>query len=282
MPSSMMPYRYNGGFKIWQAPGLVVFDLEMIHDARIIYTDGRPPLSPAHKQYMGESRGRWEGNTLVIETTNYKEGPPMINLAVVGSPPGNRFPVSDQMKTTERITRLNDDMWLYEIRTEDPVILTRPFTVRYPMRNDPGYEWWEYGCHEGNTIVQNYVTTNRHERANPPAEPPVIPVQVPADAANALAGRWVGRPRIVTIDLDIELEFTRNADGTVQGQLIGTNLGKINKPLRDFTMKGRQMNFELPNTQPWTFAGELSADGSAIAGIVSSAQGGLPVIFRKR
>ena len=137
MPSSMMPYRYNGGFRITQAPGVVVFDLEMIHDARVIFTDGRPPLSSAHKQYMGESRGRWEGNTLVVETTNYKEGPPLINLAVVGSPAGNRFPVSDQMKTTERITRLNDDMWLYEIKTEDPVILTRSFTVRYPMRNDP-------------------------------------------------------------------------------------------------------------------------------------------------
>ena len=72
MPSSMMPYRYNGGFRIWQAPGVVVFDLEMIHDARIIYTDGRPPLTSAHKQYMGDSRGHWEGNTLVVETTNYK------------------------------------------------------------------------------------------------------------------------------------------------------------------------------------------------------------------
>src|SRR4030095_11239699 len=75
MPSSMMPYRYNGGFKIWQAPGVVVFDLEMIHDARGIYTDRRPPLASAHTQYMGESRGHWEGNTLVIQTTHYKEGP---------------------------------------------------------------------------------------------------------------------------------------------------------------------------------------------------------------
>jgi len=281
MPSSMMPYRYNGGFRIMQAPGVVVFDLEMIHDSRIIFTDGRPPLSSAHKQYMGESRGRWEGNTLVVETTNYKEGPPMINLAVVGSPPGNRFPVSDKMKTTERITRLNDDTWLYEIKTADPVILTRPFTVRYPMRNDPTYEWWEYGCHEGNTIVQNYSTTNRYERANPPAEPPVTPVQVSADVANALAGRWVGRPRIVTIDLDIELEFTRNPDGTVQGTLIGTNLGKIDKPLRDFTMKERRMDFEFPNTQPWNFSGELSADGTAITGVTSSAQGGAQLTFTK-
>ncbi len=110
MPSSMMHYYYNGGFKIMQAPGVVVFSLEMIHEARVIYTDGRPPVSSAIKQWMGESRGHWEGDTLVVETTNYREGPPMINLAVAGSPPGNHFPMSDQMKTTERITRLNDDV----------------------------------------------------------------------------------------------------------------------------------------------------------------------------
>src|SRR5205814_8843439 len=106
MPSSMMPYGYNGGFRIWQAPGVVVFDLEMIHDARVIFTDGRPPLPSAHKHYMGESRGRWEGNTLVVETTNYKGGlAPIINLAVVGSPPGKRFPHSDPMQTADRLRR---------------------------------------------------------------------------------------------------------------------------------------------------------------------------------
>jgi len=290
MPSSMMPYRYNGGFKIWQAPGVVVFDLEMIHDARVIYTDGRPPLASAHRQYMGESRGHWDGNTLVIETTNYKEGPPMINLAVVGSPAGNRFPVSDKLKTTERVTRLNDEMWLYEIKTEDPTILTRSFTVRYPMRNDPTYEWWEYGCHEGNTIVQNYSETNRFERDHPDPEPPAKAAQVSADVANALAGRWTGRPRLATIDYDTFLEFTKNADGTVQGKLIGTNLktfrGKvsqtIDKPVRDFTMKDRRMDFEFPNTQPWTFAGELSSDGTSLTGTVNSAQGGMPITFRKQ
>ena len=290
MPSSMMPYRYNGGFRIMQAPGIVVFDLEMIHDSRIVYTDGRRAIGSPIKEYMGESRGRWEGNTLVVETTNYKEGPPMINLAVVGSPAGNRFPVSDRMKTTERITRLNDDTWLYEIKTEDPVVLTRPFTVRYPMRNDPSYEWWEYACHEGNTIIQNYSETNRHEREKPPVEPAAKTAQVAPDVASALAGRWTGQPRIPTVDYNIFLEFTRNADGTVQGTLIGTDLktfrGKvkptINKALRDFTMKGRQMNFELPNTQPWTFAGELAADGSSITGVVSSAQGGAPVTFKKQ
>lgn len=285
MPSSMMPYRYNGGFRIWQSPGVVVFELEMIHDARVIYTDGRPPLPPAHMHYMGESRGRWEGDTLVVETTNYKGGhAPMINLAVVGSPPGNRFPQSDQMKTTERITRLNDETWLYEITTEDPVILTRPFTVRYPMRHDPTYEWWEYACHEGNTIVPNYVTTSRHERENPTPEA-ARAIQVPGDVASALAGTWVGRPQIATIDYDIELEFTRNADGTVVGTLVGTTLPQeepINRPLRNFAMQERRMNFEFPNTQSWNFAGELSADGTTIDGVASSAQGGVRVTFRKR
>jgi hypothetical protein len=230
-----------------------------------------------------------EGNTLVVETTNYKEGPPLINLAVVGSPAGNRFPVSDKLKTTERITRLNNDMWLYEIKTEDPVILTAPFTVRYPMRNDPTYEWWEYGCHEGNTIVQNYSTTDKYERDHPKPEPAQKPVQVSADIANALAGRWAGKPRVPTVDYNVFLEFTKNADGTVQGKLIGTDLKtfggrvspKIDKPLRDFVMKDRRMNFELPNAQPWTFAGELSADGTTITGTLNSAQGGAPVTFKK-
>ena len=285
MPSSMMPYRYNGGFRIWQAPGVVVFDLEMIPDARVVFTDSRPSLPSAHKQYMGDSRGRWEGNTLVVETTNYKGGlAPMINLAVVGSPAGNRFPQSDQMKTTERITRLNDKMWLYEVKTEDPVILTRPFTVRYSMRHDPTYEWWEYACHEGNQIVPNYVTTSRFERANPHPEK-ATPIQVEADVANALAGRWVGRPSIPTIDYDIELEFTKNADGAIVGKLIGTTLPKeekIDKPLRRFTVKDRRMNWEFPNTQSWNFAGELSADGTTISGVTSSIQGGARVEFRKR
>src|SRR4029077_591284 len=200
-----------------QAPGVVVFDLEMIHDTRVVFTDGRPPLPSAHKHYMGDSRGHWEGNTLVVETTNYKGGlAPMINLAVVGSPAGNRFPQSDQMKTTERITRLNQDMFLYEIKTEDPVVLTRPFTVRYPMRNDPSYEWWEYACHEGNSIIQNYSQTNKHERENPPVEPPVRTAKLSPETTNLLAGRWTGKPEVDTVDYNVFLEFTKNADGTVQ------------------------------------------------------------------
>ena len=114
---------------------------------------------------MGESRGHWEGNTLVVVTTNYKPGPSATNIGVAGSPAGNRLPVSEQMKTTERFTRLNDDMMLYEIKTEDPVILTRSWTARYPLKNDTTYEWWEYGCHEGNRTIGDYIRTSRAERA---------------------------------------------------------------------------------------------------------------------
>ena len=178
MPSSMFPYRYNNGMRIMQAPGMVVLDLEMIHDSRIVYTDGRPPLPSSIKQYMGESRGHWEGNTLVVVTTNYHEGPSNTNIGVMGSPQGNRFPVSDQMKTTERFTRLNNDFLLYEIKTEDPVVMTRPYTVRFPIKKDDTYDWWEYACHEGNSVIPNYVTTSRFERANPQ----------PADAAPAGGG----------------------------------------------------------------------------------------------
>jgi hypothetical protein len=284
MPSMMMPYRYNGGFKIHQTPGYVIFDIEMIHEARIIPTDGRAPLDSAIGQWLGESRGHWEGTTLVVETTNYRDGleinNPLMNLAVAGSPPGNRFWASDQMKTTERITRLNDDTWLYEITTEDPLVLTEPFTVRYPMLDDPEYWWPEYACHEDNTIVRNYVETNRYERANPTPEPAQPPVEVAASVAEALAGRWVGRPRIATIDLDIEVEFTRNADGTVNGRLIGTTLGEIDKPLRSFAIDGRQVSFTFPNVDPWSVSGELTDNGT-IEGVVYSIQGGMPVTFRR-
>jgi hypothetical protein len=186
MPSSMFAYRYNNGIEIMQAPGYVVINMEMVHEARIIPVDGRPPLSPAHSQYMGESRGRWEGDTLVITTTNYKPGPSGTNIGVFGSPPGNRFPVSDQMKTTERLTRLDDDYILYEITTEDPIVMTRPYTVRQPLKLDNSYQWWEYACHEGNRTIRDFITSSRAERAAEAANPQPAP---PAGAPQPPQGR---------------------------------------------------------------------------------------------
>ena len=179
MPTSMMAYRYNNGIKIFQAPGMVVLSLEMIHEDRIIYTDGRPPLKAAHMHYMGEPRGRWEGTTLVVETTNYKPGPSGTNLGVYGTPPGipggNRWPVSERMKTTERFTRLNDDYILYEMTVEDPIVMARPYTVRYPLKLDNTYEWWEYACHEGNRTIRDYINASRTERGLPVSHDPNDP-----------------------------------------------------------------------------------------------------------
>ncbi len=179
MPTSMMAYRYNNGIKIFQAPGMVVLSLEMIHEDRIIYTDGRPPLKSVHKHYMGEPRGRWEGTTLIVETTNYRPGPSGTNLGVYGTPPGipggNRWPVSEQKKTTERFTRLNDDHLLYEMTVEDPIVMTRPYTVRYPIKLDNSYEWWEYACHEGNRTIRDYINASRKERGLPVSHDPNDP-----------------------------------------------------------------------------------------------------------
>ena len=177
MPTSMMPYRYNNGINIIQAPGMVVLNLEMIHEDRIVYTDGRPTLKPVHKEYMGVPRGRWEGNTLVITTTNYKEGPSGTNIGVFGSPQGNRWPVSDQMKTTERLTRLNENTILYEIKVEDPLIMVQPYTVRYPLRLNNSYEWWEYNCHEGNRTIRDYINGSRKQRGLPVGDTNTVPTR---------------------------------------------------------------------------------------------------------
>ena len=167
LPASMFPFRYNNGVQIIQSPGYVVLNMEMIHEARIIPIGAPPPGSPAIKQWLGISRGRWEGpdgTTLVIETTNFKPGASATNIGVAGSPQGNRFPTSERMKITERLTRLNDEMMLYEITTEDPVVLTRPWTARFPLRMDNSYKWWEYACIEGNRTIPDYISTSRAER----------------------------------------------------------------------------------------------------------------------
>src|SRR5580765_3612720 len=165
MPASMFPFRYNNGVQIIQAPGYVILNMEMIHEARIIPINGPAAPSPKVKQWLGISRGHWEGTTLVVETTNIKPGASATNIGVVGSPQGNRFPTSDKMKITERLTRMNDSTMLYEITTEDPVVITRPWTARFPLKLDNGYKWWEYACIEGNRTIPDYISASRAERA---------------------------------------------------------------------------------------------------------------------
>jgi hypothetical protein len=165
LPPSMFPFNYNNGIQIIQAPGYVIVRLEMIHEARVIPIDGRPPLDPAIEQWMGESRGHFEGNTLVVETTNFNGIGGMTNVGIPGSPPGNT-PTTKNMKITERFTRTGEDTMDYSMHVEDPEVLTQPWTAGYPMERDPTYQFFEYACNEDNTAVRNYITTSRYERAH--------------------------------------------------------------------------------------------------------------------
>jgi hypothetical protein len=175
MPVSMFPFRYNNGVQIIQAPGQVTILMEMIHDARIVPLNDNTPVPAAIKQWMGVPRGHWEGNTLVVETTNFRAGASQTNTAVIASPPGNRFPTSEQMKITEKFTRINDQFLIYEIKTEDPVVLTHSWTARFPLKVDPNYKLLEYTCHEDNRVIGDWISVSRAERsgkADAKATPP--------------------------------------------------------------------------------------------------------------
>lgn len=167
MPVSMEPRNYNNGIRIMQSPGYVVILLEMAHEARIIPTNGMPPLDSQIKEWLGESRGHWEGSTLVVETTNFNGLVGETSAGVPGSP-GPLQPESPNMKVVERFTRVANDTIEFKMTVEDPTVLaTGSYTVAYPTFLDNKYEMYEYACHEGNTAVRNYIVTSRYERAHP-------------------------------------------------------------------------------------------------------------------
>jgi hypothetical protein len=165
LPPSMFPFNYNNGIEIHQAPGYVIVRLEMIHEARVIPVDGRPQLDPAIKQWMGESRGHWEGNTLVVETTNFNGVGGMTNVGIPGSPRGDT-PTTTNMRIVERFTPTGPDAMNYEMTVDDPEVLTQPWKASYPMERDPTYRFFEYACNEDNTAVRNFIVTSRYERAH--------------------------------------------------------------------------------------------------------------------
>jgi len=151
LTGSWLPVVYGNGTRIIQTPDSVIIAHEMVHETRIIPLDGRPHIGNGLKQLMGNSRGHWEGNTLVIETTNFTD-----RLPVTG---GVR--ASESLKTTERITRIDPDMIDFELRVEDPNTYTAPFTLRMTLTHQAGYEMYEYACHEGNRAVPNALSGER-------------------------------------------------------------------------------------------------------------------------
>ena len=154
--ASMLPTGYNMGTQIFQAPGQVIIHNEMIHETRIIPLDGRPHIDARIRSYMGDSRGHWDGVTLVVETTN-------TNGKVGLTRNGNTTPTSDRLRIVERFTRTADDTLQYEATVEDPVIWTRPWKVSLPFRLQPDYGMFEYACHEGNYGMRNILSGARAE-----------------------------------------------------------------------------------------------------------------------
>jgi hypothetical protein len=148
----MTPSAYNNNMQVFQTPGYVVILNEMIHDARIIPLDGRP--HGTIRQWAGDSRGRWEGNTLVVDTINFHAA----TLMTTGE-------FSPTMRLTERLSRVDRDTLLYEFTIDDPATWTRPWTAQVPMRKS-SQPMYEYACHEGNYGVYNILAGARaKERA---------------------------------------------------------------------------------------------------------------------
>ena len=147
---------YGNGNRITQAPGMVAISYEMVHDTRVLYTDGRPHVSPSIKQLLGDARARWEGDELVVETTN------LTDKTSIG-PNGNGLRHSDQMKITERFKRVAADVIQYQITIDDPVTYVRPFTLSLPMTPLEGNILLPYDCHEGNLALMQSLSAERAE-----------------------------------------------------------------------------------------------------------------------
>ncbi|HEY1126053.1 MAG TPA: hypothetical protein VGE65_10505 [Sphingobium sp.] len=155
MPASMVPFPYNNGVRIFQSPGYVVIQLELVHETRIIPLDGRPKLPGNMETWLGSSRGHFEGNTLVIETTNFNGEAPMV---IVG-PTNQPVPTSKALHIVERLTPTGPDTIQYEAMISDPEDLTAPFKMSFPWTRNEKYELFEYACHEGNIQLRGFISS---------------------------------------------------------------------------------------------------------------------------
>jgi hypothetical protein len=153
----MLPEPYNNNYRIMQSPGYVTILVEMNHDARVIPLDGRPVVSSGIQQWTGTSRGRFDGNTLIVETTNFKfnEKSRFGVQYLTGLSDGN-------LRVVERFTRADANTLMYQATIDDPTVYTKPWTVEIPMDRTEG-PLFEVGCHEGNYGMFNILSGHRAE-----------------------------------------------------------------------------------------------------------------------
>ncbi len=154
---SVMPVPYGNGNVILQTPDQFVISYEMIHDTRIVPVDGRPHLASSVRQYLGDSRGAWNGDTLVIETKNFTD-----RTGVQGGN-GNGLRHSEEMRLVEHFTRIADDVLLYDMTIDDPKTYTKSWTVAIPLISPPGFKPLPYECHEGNGAIKYIMSAERAE-----------------------------------------------------------------------------------------------------------------------
>jgi len=168
LPASMLPSYYNAGIQILQSPGFVVIRMEMIHEARIVRLEGEP-IDDDSRAWLGYSIGHWDGDTLVVETTNFNGQGSSTNIHTIGSPPFNNTPISEEYVLTERFTRTGPNTMTYRATVHDPVIWTADWTLELPWVRDDSYQFFEYACAEDNKMIRDYITSSRAERGLLPA-----------------------------------------------------------------------------------------------------------------
>jgi hypothetical protein len=155
VPGSMWPGAYNNGHQIIQTPGYVILHSEMIHEARVIPLDGRPHLGAGVRQWDGDSRGRWDGDTLVIDTTDFNGKGWIATNAASGRLRG--IELTQAAHVVERLTRVSENTIQYEATIDDPNIYTATWKVAFPLNKDAPYRIFEYACHEGNYALGNML-----------------------------------------------------------------------------------------------------------------------------
>jgi hypothetical protein len=155
---SMLPRPYGNGLEIVQGPGFVAIRHEMIHEARIIPLGGAARVGPAIRQYIGHSRGRWEGETLVVETTNFTD-----QMSIGFN--GNGLRHSEHMTLVERFTRVDAGTMQWEVSIDDPKTYAKPFKMALPIRKQVDYQVFEFACHEGNYGMRNILSGARSAEA---------------------------------------------------------------------------------------------------------------------
>jgi len=159
VPGGIFPTGYGSGYQIVQTPGYVTILYEMIHEARIIPLDGRPHVGPAIRLWNGDSRGHWEGNTLVVDITNYNDkGSVATNAASLRV---RAIPQSEALHAVERFTRIDENTIDYQVSIDDPKVFSAPWKASMILNREPDYQMFEYACHEGNQAMSNTLSAGR-------------------------------------------------------------------------------------------------------------------------